>query len=298
MMTNQEPLKFFKQCIRRLINLILLPLPSFIWTQNNTVLIEGGLGSQLLTYIEFSEKRAVSPKIRCNTEYFSIPESKKSANLSYWRWELDSYGISRDSLNPYSEKLSKLQRIICEEKKFQSKQFLANWSVETSFKYKSIFPIDPKKTDRIKEIVLGDIATEYSVVHVRRGDYLYLASHLVPLQTYLKFISQITKELPKKLVFISDSEFSNDEKRAITNTLQTFSINFLDSKIYTGREIHDFMRMASFLICANSTFSFSAGLLACESSKVYFPVQFYTPSENQESNPFLAVSDFALMRPF
>jgi len=120
----------------------------------------------------------------------------------------------------------------------------------------------------------------------------------VTIQTYLRFIKQNRNELPNKIVFSSDSEFSHHDKENISNTLNDFSIYFLDNNTYTGKEIHDFMRLASHLICANSTFSFSAGLLASESSKVYFPVQFQKSGENGGCNPFLAVSDFALMRAF
>ena len=287
-----------KRNLRKLVNSILVFLPSPIVKQSDSISIEGGLGSQILTYIQFHEKLLSNPKIKCNLEYFDIPEAKKTKNLSYWNWELNSYGISKDSLEPYSKNLTKVQKIINETKQLPSNEFLATWSVETSKRYKSIFPVDLNKTNEIKKVILGEVTEEYLVVHIRRGDYLYVASHLVSIQTYLRFIIQNRNEFPKRIVFSSDSEFSHDEKENLSSSLKYFSIYFLDIKTYTAKEIHDFMRLASHLICANSTFSFSAGLLATESSKVYFPVQFQGTGENRGSNPFLVLSDFALMKSF
>ena len=297
-MSELELNNVIKRNLRKLINSILVFLPSSIVKQSDSISIEGGLGSQILTYIQFHEKLLSNPKVKCNLEYFDIPEAKKTKNLSYWNWELNSYGISKDSLEPYSKNLTKVQKILNETKQPPSNEFLATWSVETSKKYKSIFPVDLNKTNEIKKVILGEETEEYLVVHIRRGDYLYVASHLVSIQTYLKFIIQNRNEFPKRIVFSSDSEFSHDEKENLSSSLKDFSIYFLDIKSYTAKEIHDFMRLASHLICANSTFSFSAGLLAAEPSKVYFPVQFQRTGENRGSNPFLVVSDFALMKSF
>jgi hypothetical protein len=297
-MSERVPSNIVKRNLRKLVNSILVFLPSFIAKQSNSISIEGGLGSQILTYIQFRERHLSNAKVKCNLEYFDIPEGKKTKNLSYWKWELSSYGISRDSLSTYSKNFTKLQRVINESKQLPGYEFLASWSAETGKKYKAIFPVDLEKTNEIREKILGGRSEGYLVVHIRRGDYLYVASHLVTIQTYLRFIMQNRNELPNKIVFSSDSEFSHDDKEIISNALNDFSIYFLDNDTYTGKEIHDFMRLASHLICANSTFSFSAGLLASESSKVYFPVQFQKSGENGGCNPFLAVSDFALMRPF
>ena len=70
-------------------------------TDRNTVYFEGGLGSQILAYIEYSEKNKSSNKpVFGNLDYFNKIESDftDDTGLSRWTWKLDQYGIYQNDI--------------------------------------------------------------------------------------------------------------------------------------------------------------------------------------------------------
>jgi len=297
-MKSSQLVRRTKQTVRSAMNLIIKCVPEMVVKRIYVIPIEGGLGSQILCYINYLEKLSKNRNLKCNLEYFDIPNKKKSKNLSYWRWELDSYGISKDLVGSNSKKLTKLQKIIFEEKQLETISFLNEWTVEKRDFYRTIFPVDEAETTRLKELILGDSSEEFTLIHIRRGDYIFAASHLVPMEVYEKFLQQQQGEIPGKIIISSDSEFAATEKERISHSVHGSTVLFLNPKTYSAKSIHDLMRSANLLICANSTFSLSAALLASESTKVYFPVIFQNENQHARGNLFLAVSDFALMRPF
>ncbi len=297
-MKSRKLVRRMKQTVRSATNLIIKCVPEMAVKRINVIPIEGGLGSQILCYINYLEKLSKNRKFKCDLEYFEIPNKKKSENLSYWEWELDSYGISKESVESNSKKMTKWQRIIFEEKQLQRITFLNEWSIEKRNFYRNVFPVDEAETTRLKVEILGDVSEEFALIHIRRGDYIFAASHLVPVDVYAKFLQQQRGEIPSQIIISSDSELGAIEKESISQSVHGSTVHFLNPKTYSAKSIHDLMRSANLLICANSTFSFSAGLLASESTKVYFPVIFQNENKGDRGNPFLTVSDFALMRSF
>jgi hypothetical protein len=73
-------------------------------------------------------------------------------------------------------------------------------------------------------------------------------------------------------------------------------------KFYDGVEIdeclvHDLMRESKLLVTANSTFSFTAGLLSKPETLVFMPMTFYGgPKGILQGAKFRSSSDFFLMR--
>jgi hypothetical protein len=297
-MKSRQLVRRMKQIVRSATNLIIKCVPEMAAQRIYVIPIEGGLGSQILCYINYLEKLSKNRKLKCDLEYFEISNKKKSENLSYWGWELDSYGISKESVESNSKKLTKWQRIIFEEKQPDTISFLNEWSIKKRDFYRTIFPVDEAETTRLRVGILGDVSEEFALIHIRRGDYIFAASHLVPVDVYAKFLQQQRGEIPGQIIISSDSELGAIEKERISQSVHGSTVHFLNPKTYSAKSIHDLMRSANQLICANSTFSFSAGLLASESTKVYFPVIFQNENKGARGNPFLAVSDFALMRSF
>jgi hypothetical protein len=92
-------------------------------------------------------------------------------------------------------------------------------------------------------------------IHVRRGDYLNVASYVIPASHFIQ-ISDILHNIPRaKLFVVSDTELEGQLK------------TFFESKralVLEGGDIyliHALMRMSDILVCSNSQFSFSAALL-------------------------------------
>jgi hypothetical protein len=168
-----------------------------------------------------------------------------------------------------------------------------------STKYKKRFTYDKsllisfKKQNRILENCL-----EYAAVHVRRGDYLEVASRVLNLQEYLQLLCTISNLLPKTLLFVSDSEFKNKEKQQIeTNLGNNFKIEYLDGPEVDAFFVHCILREANLLITSNSTFSFSAALLAMDNQIALSPVQFHKGKDSEKYNrSFQNAGEFMLLK--
>ena len=76
-------------------------LASLKFFDNETVYFEGGLGSQIISYIVYNEKNKIQKNISvANLDYFSITlnDFTQDNGLSRWTWKLDHYGISKNKL--------------------------------------------------------------------------------------------------------------------------------------------------------------------------------------------------------
>jgi len=93
-------------------------------------------------------------------------------------------------------------------------------------------------------------------IHMRRGDYLNVASHVVNDDDFINIACNFS-HLLNKIIVLSDSKIQTN----ITNYIELKYKNshFLDS--IDAFSAHCIMRQASILICSNSQFSLSAALL-------------------------------------
>jgi hypothetical protein len=142
----------------------------------------------------------------------------------------------------------------------------------------------------------------YGAIHVRKGDYLNVASKVLGVREVPGTLESIKYTLPQVLIFLSDGKFEFAERRIIEETLAHNStrrkILFYDESCQIVDEtlIHDLMRSANFLMTINSTFSFSAGLLNCEpDSFVLFPTDFYGEAQSDISLLFRSRAKFGIL---
>ena len=93
-----------KEVIRKIRDLVFTKLAII---DRKTVYFEGGLGSQILAYIEYSEKNKSSNKpVFANYDYFNNTKVDFTDNtgLSMWTWRLDQYGIYQKDLKKIGNK--------------------------------------------------------------------------------------------------------------------------------------------------------------------------------------------------
>jgi hypothetical protein len=142
----------------------------------------------------------------------------------------------------------------------------------------------------------------YGAIHVRKGDYLNVASKVLGVREVPGTLESIKYTLPQVLIFLSDGKFEFAERRIIEEPLAHNStrrkILFYDESCQIVDEtlIHDLMRSANFLMTINSTFSFSAGLLNCEpDSFVLFPTDFYGEAQSDISLLFRSRAKFGIL---
>jgi hypothetical protein len=74
------------------------------------------------------------------------------------------------------------------------------------------------------------------------------------------------------------------------------NFHFISGTLLDECVVHDLMRMADFLVCSNSTFSFSAALLAKESATSIAPIDFFDPQTMQSVNEkFRSAGNFFIL---
>lgn len=112
-------------------------------------------------------------------------------------------------------------------------------------------------------------------VHVRQGDYLSQASKIVSVEENIRLLKQISPVVLKEkrhITWISDSDV---DCHSVEKGLPSFRHSFLIGG--DPLAVHVMMTNAAFLVAANSTYSFTAGLL---SGQLFFaPCQWYGDKE-------------------
>jgi hypothetical protein len=222
-------------------------------------------------------------------DYFT---ESKSKNLR--KWQLDNFGMDLDYF-PKSTKIG-LRKYLRLKRDFLSEsQIESDYWRNSRDKYIESFPFDRVKTDKFLQEVAGISLTDtFSAIHIRRGDYLEVASKIIQLGEYLNLISRITGLLHRNILIISDSSLQLSEKSALKNALKTdLNLIYLDDPKLDTLSIHCVMRMSDLLVTANSTFSFSAGLLGKENQIVFSPIEFHVGSGSEKYNrSFRSVGGF------
>jgi hypothetical protein len=253
-----------------------------------TIVIDGGLGSQILGWIKYQitlETNSKS-KVRLDTTYFYNQYRKNITPLTtLFEWELDQYGINltEQKKNRFLEyfKFSYDQQAKLEKNLFELMK-AKNWS--------SYFPLSIA-TESLKND-LG-IMSEYCVVHLRRGDYLKVATRVLGVGEVLQLLCKIQHLIPRDVVLISDSELETGNFEEVKRCLPRKNIQLL-----VGRDphaVHGLMRESSLLIASNSTFSLSAGLTMSRGGVVIFPKDFHGPKRKRINANFNELADWNIL---
>ena len=253
--------------------------------------IEGGLGSQILGVISFYNKqdRFGENQAKCDLSYFNY-----SNRPDLWEWNLHNYKINIEDLRRH-ESHSRFN-LIKGKKDFltESEASQAYWQSSRS-KYLSRFAFDEKDLQKFLDKVTDVSKTEsYGAVHIRRGDYLQVATKVIDLDQYTQFLPTIRGALPNLLYIITDSPLTFEDKRQLENAIgMDHATVFLDGPEHDPFSLHCLMRSADLLVTSNSTFSFSAGLLGKKGQVVFSPLEFHAGKGSEKYNrTFRSVGSF------
>ena len=261
-----------------------------------TVYFEGGLGSQMLAYIEYNERNKSSNKpIFANLDYFKNIENDftDEAGLSRWTWKLDQYGIYRHEL----KQLTKIKKLI--NKYFKVRQqsnteVFYNFREKKSESYQKIFTINNRDVEKYLLEKFRSDKCDFAVIHIRRGDYLNVASKVVSTEELIKFINKIKKLLPENVLISSDSFLPASEKDLFSNTLAESNLVYINPH-EDPVIVHHLMRSSTILVASNSTFSFTAGLLAKNGCMVFFPTNYFGQNRTSDSRSFVFRQPFEFL---
>ena len=113
--------------------------------------------------------------------------------------------------------------------------------------------------------------SNYLCIHIRRGDYLNVASHLVEENEYIDLAKSFA-DLVHQVIIISDSEPSVQFKHNIKTHFNNNCSYVIGGNIHVA---HALMRKSKYLICSNGQYSLSAALLNDVAAQVYIPTNWY-----------------------
>ena len=270
---------------------------------HSTVYFEGGMGSQLLALIEWQlrvneyneGKGSKYPQL--DITYFSNTPKILSSGLVIWKWELERYGVTLQELQKYQiPKIYKYLRARpnINEQSTQDTINLRRNSASLNIKVPSDvteFARSVLKLEFLEEDTNEII--DCCTVHIRRGDYLSVATHLVEFGVYLHLLSTIKEYIPSRVIIFCDTEIDQMFKIELARILNNKRLYWCDSDSFDSGKVHDFMRASKILITANSTFSISAGLLSDDRSIVFAPLCYFG-QVSARNNPFLGLGDYFL----
>lgn len=257
----------------------------------NLTHIEGGLGSQILGVISFynQQDKFGGNGAKCDLSYFSRPD-----RTGLWDWSLTNFGIQIEELKRFES-----------NSRFNSlkgkRDFLTEFEISQEYwrksraKYLIRFPINGKKLRNFLQEVSDIVNSEnFGAIHIRRGDYLQVASKVIGLDEYIQFLANIKTLLPALSFVVSDSLLTVVEKQQLAKAIGIErEFIFLDGPGHDPFILHCLMRSADFLVTSNSTFSFSAGLLGKEGQVVFSPVEYHAGKGSEKYNrSFRSVGSF------
>jgi len=246
------------------------------------VVFAGGLGSQILSQMTLDIRRAAGESPRVNVEYFYKyqTETSRDKNLSYWKWELDHYGIPLPlNTTPWTNRIRR--RLLPKHGEIHPKNAHALGRVN-QIDFRPLFPISETSAALASRLGLH-LQSEFCAIHLRRGDYAYASSRCIAVEEVATISNKLSLERFQSIWIFSDTPLSSEEKGVMRNTLNR------DPEYCVGENqhaVHGILRSANFLITSNSTFSASAGLLMAKPSAVVLSPQHFFPGLENVNNVF------------
>lgn len=261
-----------------------------------TVHFEGGLGSQILSFIIYNERLKSSNKfIPADLQYFKNISSDftEKNGLSMWKWRLDRYGLNITDL-PEDNKFKKSIKKYFFVRNSDNVDIFYNFRETKSSEYISKLPIDLENVINYLEKTFASPLHNFGIIHIRRGDYLKVASSIMNVEEIIDLILKIKNLMPKNILISSDSLLEKTEIDLLNRTLTEFNYVFI-SPNESDLLVHDLMRYSKVLIASNSTFSFTAGLLSNKDCLFFFPTKYFGEGETQDSKAWLFRQPFGYL---
>jgi hypothetical protein len=246
----------------------------------------GGYGAQIISSAAYFHLERANPGTTgAYFGYFSqsphLATPGVSNDISHWEWEMDSFGIEfKDFHQPMPLDQS---QIVWDGPEKLEMGFAGMRDPHVA----SRFPVVAEAT-KLKAQMFG--SDRFACLHVRRGDYVNVASYLVSDEAFLQAARRVSG-LVSHLFVVSDSALSE----TILNGLGELKINCVSSIGGAPHLIHGLMRLSDILICSNSQFSLTAAALRGNTSLTLYPSR-HDGDPKSYSNEFLdGIRDFQVI---
>ena len=256
-----------------------------------SITFTGGLGAQILSASAYFFLKSQNEPVRANFDYFDLAAKVAhlqtlgitfSNKVSLFGWQLDDLGLYQSEFNTTGPEIEKIEDGI------KKSQLAMNGLC--SDEIRKLFLI-PQRAHELKEELFDKEA--FACVHIRRGDYLEVASYLVSDENFFDAIEAVSK-LVKRLLVLSDSSLSANLADRISS---------LGMKVVLGiggnpSVGHGLMRLSDILICSNSQYSFSAAYLRDKNQLSIIPSK-HDSGDDPSANEYLGkIRTFQLLTKF
>jgi hypothetical protein len=248
----------------------------------------GGIGAQILSLgIVFDQKDRGLP---CGIDLTYFNQTPKLARpgdgVSIWRWGLEYLGYTAQYVMDLADLEMGDGRLLSDspEKLQLGIEALSKPLVRNRFPSQST-----KLTFQNVSLDSSQGATPYATFHIRRGDFLNVASWLVPDEHYIGAARSVSK-IVSHAILVSDS--------AITfGVLETFQALFADVSVLDGGngeagEVHHLLRNSLIHVGSNGQFSLTAGLL---SESLYLAPKKFLGGKSESEVVLSSLSSFAVV---
>lgn len=249
------------------------------------VTFTGGMGAQIISAGIYFDLKSRGLPVFADLSYFDKPEAVaeagKKGECSHWSWQLDGFGLQPEMFDVDAHLNRKKVDLIKDgpEKLSMALQALYRPEIRDHFQI----------TGGVETLLPPGFEGGYLCVHIRRGDYVNVASHLVPDETFVKAAGKFSRLLGN-IVVVSDSPLDESLRRSISDGYD--QAVFLDD--VSAYQAHCIMRSCAVLICSNSQFSLIAAILN-PSALVLLPQQWFAGKHRMLEEPIHRLCGFQLM---
>lgn len=251
------------------------------------VTFTGGMGAQILSAAIYFDLKDRGAQVAADLSYFDRPEAVAVAGqagaCSHWGWQLDPFGLPLSAFLG-GEVVPARRAVVIPDGVEKMAVALAALEKPT---IQARFPI-PAGLD---DLLDPPDARPYLCLHVRRGDYVNVASHLVSDAEFIGSAKRFAG-LVARVVILSDS----DVPAAFVAALEPHFEQVLVRVGIGAFASHRIMRGARVLVCSNSQFSLIAALLN-PTAMVLVPRQWFDGRDREIEAPIHARCSFELLGP-
>lgn len=248
----------------------------------SVVTFTGGMGAQVISAaIYFMLDRSKVP-VYADLSYFNSCEKVALAGnkgeVSHWGWQLDMFELNMNLFKVNPDLNNKNSNYIVDgiDKSRLGLQALSSPDIRSHFNLRDHYYHD------------FELNTDYICVHIRRGDYVNVASHIISEKEFLKITKKFSS-ICGRVIIVSDSIIGKDFRSEIRKKFER--AEFYDD--ISAEKAHIIMRKAKILICSNSQFSLIAAILNT-TGLVLIPRRWFGGEDRMLEEPLHDYCDFQL----
>ncbi len=251
------------------------------------IVFAGGMGTQIFQAAAYFSLKQSGREVYADLRYFDraskIATVGNAGELTHWFWQLDQFGLPQSSFETLNDDVSEDVDIIADGPKLleMGLKALVRKEIQTIFR--------DTHGDKLGKILPNDVIKSFLCIHIRRGDYVNVAAHLVSDEEFIQLIKKF-RGLVENIVILSDSPIEVNLREAVSpHFKQAMFLDHID-----GYDSHRVMRHARILVCSNSTFSLTAAMLN-PNALVFIPKLWFGPNDHALHAPIHSLCSFQVI---